>query len=267
MLGATHVLDKGDSSAAAVNAMAQALRAEGGAFQVNHPADGITEPFDSCDDTAALDWQYGYDVQPDTIEVWNVTSSAQVAERYWECWLERGARVAATGASDSHWLSTVAVQGVGNPTTWVFAADRTREAVLGAIRAGRTTISRVPPGQGGGPFLLEADSDGDGVFESVVGDRVPPGSQMRVRASGQPAAGLVKVRANGATLVDEVPLGPDGELRFRAPDEDGWVRATLHLAPGESQGAPGCEPNGAPITTCAYDYALAGLTSPIYLGR
>jgi predicted metal-dependent phosphoesterase TrpH len=266
MLGATRVLDKGDSSAAAVNAMAQALRAEGGIFQANHPADGITAPFDSCDDTAALDWQYGYDVQPDTIEVWNVTSSAQVSERYWECWLERGARVAATGGSDSHWLSTVGVQGVGNPTTWVFAADRTREAVLEAIADGRTTVSRIPPGQGGGPLLLEADADGDGVFESAVGDRVPPGAQMRVRATGQPAAGLVKVRANGATLVDEVPFGADGELRFEAPDEPGWVRATLHLAPGESQGAPGCEPNGAPITTCAYDYALAGLTSPIYLG-
>ncbi|MGH2978864.1 MAG: CehA/McbA family metallohydrolase [Solirubrobacterales bacterium] len=267
MLGASRLYEKGDSSAAAVNAMAQALRADGGALQANHPADGIEQPFDSCDDTGVLDWEYAYDVRPDTLEVWNVTSSIQVAERYWECWLERGARLGATGGSDSHWLSTVAVQGVGNPTTWVFARDRSREAILEAIRSGRTSVGRIPPGQGGGPFLLEADGDGDGSFESTVGDTVRPGSQMRVRASGLPAAGLVKVRANGAPLVDEALLGPGGELRFRAPEQGGWVRANLLLAPSESQGAPGCDPNGAPITTCAYDYLTAAVTSPIYLGR
>jgi hypothetical protein len=145
--------------------------------------------------------------------------------------------------------------------------DRTKEAIQEAIREGRTTVSRVPPGQGGGPFFLEADADGNGAFEAIAGDRVPPGSAMRVRATGLPATGLVKVRANGATLVDEVPLGPDGELRFRAPEQRGWVRADLQLAPGESQGAPGCEPNGGAITTCAYDYLMAAITSPIYLGR
>jgi predicted metal-dependent phosphoesterase TrpH len=266
MLGATRLYDKGDSSAAGVNAMAQQLRADGGSLQANHPADGTTEPFDSCDDTGVLDWEYAYDVRPDTIEVWNVTSSIQVAERYWECWLDRGARIGATGGSDSHWLSTVAVQGVGNPTTWVFARDRSREAVLEAIRTGRTTVSRVPPGQGGGPLFLEADANGDGSFESIVGDTVPPGTQMRVRATGLPGAGLVKVRANGATIVDEEPLGPGGELRFRAPAAAGWVRADLMTAPGASGGAPGCDPNGQAISTCAYDYLMSAVTSPIYVG-
>ena len=77
----------------------------------------------------------------------------------------------------------------------------------------------------------------------------------------------MKVRANGATIVDEVPLGPDGELRFRAPDANGWVRADLMLAPGATQDAPGCEPNGEAISTCAYDYLMAAITSPIYLTR
>jgi predicted metal-dependent phosphoesterase TrpH len=265
MLGATRVYDKGDSSATAVNTLAQALRAEGGVFQINHPAGNIESPFDSCADTAALDWGYAYDVRPDTLEVWNLSSSIRYAERYWECWLAQGGRMGATGGSDSHWLSTLGVQGVGNPTTWVFAANRSREAILAAIRAGRTTISRLPPNEGGGPFLLEADVDGDGSFESISGDKVPPGTQMRVRATGQPAAGLVKVRANGATIVDEVPLGPDGELRFRAPAEKGWVRADLLLAPGASQGAPGCEPNGQFISTCVSDYLVAAIASPIYV--
>jgi hypothetical protein len=267
MLGATRIYDKGDSSATAVNAMAGALRAEGGVFQINHPAGNIEAPFDSCADTGVLDWGYGYDVRPDTLEVWNLSSSIRFAEIYWECWLERGAHVGATGGSDSHWLSTVAAQGVGNPTTWVFARDRSRDAILEAIRQEHTTVSRIPPAQGGGPLLLEADRDGDGNFESIAGDTVPPGTQMRVRGTGLPGGGLVKVRANGSTLVDEVPLGPGGELRFRAPDQGGWVRADLLLAPSASQGAPGCDPNGQFISTCAYDYLVAGITSPIYLGR
>ena len=90
---------------------------------------------------------------------------------------------------------------------------------------------------------------------------------MRVRATGLPGTGLVKVRANGATLVDQVPLQPGGELRFRAPDSPGWVRADLLLAPSDVQAAPGCEPNGQVISTCAADYLVAGITSPIYLSR
>ena len=174
MLRATRIYDKGDSSAAAVNTIADQLRADGGVFQINHPSGDITQRFDQCSDTAALDWQYGYDVRPDTLEVWNVTSSIQFAETYWECWLARGAHVGATGGSDSHWLSTTAVQGVGNPTTWVFAHDRSRAGVAAALGAGRTTISRLAPAQGGAPLLLQADRDGNGAFESMVGDRCRP---------------------------------------------------------------------------------------------
>jgi hypothetical protein len=99
-----------------------------------------------------------------------------------------------------------------------------------------------------------------------VGDTVPQGTQMRVRATGLPGTGLVKVRANGATLVDQEPLPPGGELRFRAPEAGGWVRADLLLAPSDVQSAPACEPNGQFISTCAADYLVAGITSPIYLG-
>jgi predicted metal-dependent phosphoesterase TrpH len=266
MLGATKLYDDGDSSATAVNAAAKALRADGGVFQINHPAGTIEQRFDNCPDTGVLDWGYGYDVKPDTIEVWNLSSSIQFAETYWECWLGQGAHIGATGGSDSHWISTMAAQGVGNPATWVFARDRTPAAILEAIKAEHTTIGRIPPGQGGGPLLLEADADGDGTFESISGDTVPRGSMMRVRATGLPGAGLVKVRANGQTIVDTA-LSPAGELRFRAPYEKGWVRADLLLAPSDTRSAPGCEPNGQFISTCAADYLVAGITSPIYLAK
>ena len=90
---------------------------------------------------------------------------------------------------------------------------------------------------------------------------------MRVPATGAPGAGLVTVRSNGTTLLDQVPLAPGGTLSFRAPDTPGWVRADLLLAPSDTQSAPGWDPNGEFISTCAYDYLVAGIGSPIYLGR
>jgi len=67
MLGARRIHDNGDDSAAAVQRVAEELRAEGGVFQVNHPAEGSTSFPDD------VDWHYGYDVAPDTVEVWNIS--------------------------------------------------------------------------------------------------------------------------------------------------------------------------------------------------
>ncbi|MGH2986313.1 MAG: DUF3604 domain-containing protein, partial [Solirubrobacterales bacterium] len=88
MLGAARLYDNGDQSATAVGALADALRADGGAFQVNHPAEGATAW------PAEPDWEYGYEVVPDTVEVWNVSplyqpplpsaSSNDDGVRYWE---------------------------------------------------------------------------------------------------------------------------------------------------------------------------------------
>ncbi|MEA2492199.1 MAG: hypothetical protein QOJ29_110, partial [Thermoleophilaceae bacterium] len=77
MLGATRLYDARDQAADAINAMAADLRAAGGVFQANHPAykfalDGEFHECGSggCADCRAIHWQYGFDVQPDTIEVW-----------------------------------------------------------------------------------------------------------------------------------------------------------------------------------------------------
>jgi hypothetical protein len=131
MLGATKLYDAGDQAADAINAMANELRAAGGVFQANHPAykfalDGEFHACGSgaggCADCRAIHWQYGFDVQPDTIEVWNPSvARSDVSETYWECWLDRGAKVGGTGGSDSHWLSLHAIAGPGQPTTWVHA--------------------------------------------------------------------------------------------------------------------------------------------------
>ena len=262
MLGATRIYDNRDGSPSAVNQLAQDLRADGGVFQANHPGYRIESAFAGCN-TAPLHWRYGFNVRPDTIEVWNPTSAIVEAERYLDCWLDRGERIGLTGGSDGHWASTQAV-GSGNPTTWVLAPERSLEGILDALRAGRTSISDTAPANGGAPLLLEADGDGDGAYEAAVGDTVPPGTAMRVRSGSPAATGVVRVRANGATLLEEsLPAG--GEVTFEAPVAPGWVRATLRAPVSNSDTAPGCEPSEASISLCAYDQSMLGMTSPIYL--
>jgi hypothetical protein len=276
MLGAQRVYPAGGGTTDGVNAMAAALRADGGLFQANHPADDIDHEMTSCSDTSGLMWKYGYDVRVDTVEVWNTNHLLQRpmpasaanddAVFFWECMLTRGWHVAATGGGDSHWLSVAAAQGVGNPTTWVFARERSARGVLDALKQGRTSISLQSPLAGATQLLLEADVDRDGVFESMIGDTVPPGTPMRVRALGTPGAGLVQVRANGATLLEDAPLTPGGTVDFTSPAKAGWVRATLYAPDAQAQRRAACDPVvGDQTTLCRYEVGALAMTSAIYL--
>lgn len=284
MLGARRVYPRGDGSDTAIDAMADALRADGGLFQANHPADDLGAPVSDCSALPSMHWQYGLRVPVDSVEVWNIGHHLQPpfpsgtsngdALAYWECWLSTGAHVAPTGGSDSHWLSTAAVQGVGNPTTWVFAQERSQRGVLDAIRAGRTSISFRPPVAGGAPLLLEADTDGDGSYDAVVGDTVAPGVPLRVRSLDPAAAGLVDVRGNGRTLVAGAQLTPGGVVDL-VLDEPGWVWAQLYAdepaddtRSGTGPRASACEPLvGAETTYCRNRVGVLAMTGALYLAE
>ncbi len=263
VLGERRVLDNGDESAAAINTLIEQIHADGGVFQINHPADDLIAPLTDCDDLDDMHWSYGYDVEPDTIEVWNLPSWVGEAEFYFECWLERGARIGLTGGSDSHWVSTAAVQGVGNPTTWVEARRRSTSGVLDALRAGRTSVTRVPPHEGGRPLRLQARRGG--VWRQAIGTTVAPGTLLRVVS---PLPGFLTVRANGRDLVGDRPVAPGSRIRFRAPGP-GWARATLHSAGSTSRQVPNCGHEiemPFPISGCPYDLSMLAMTSPVYVG-
>jgi len=261
MLGATTIYDNGDESAAAVQAAADALRADGGVFQVNHPAEG------SLDFPHDTDWAYLYDVQPDTVEVWNISrlwqpplpsgSSNDDAVRYWEGWLDRGARVAATGGSDNHWRSTFAVQGVGQPTTWVFARERTTAGVLEGIRAGRTFISHQPPNLAGPRLFLEGDG-------TMVGDEVAPGTRLRARVEGGTGTFLRIIGTGSEPLGEPVQVtGPAFLHEFDAPAAAGWVRAELFAPDLAEERQALCD---RPDTTyCRNMLGVTAMTSAMYV--
>ena len=270
MLGATRLYPEGSGDALATQTLADTLRADGGLFQANHPSYRDEATFDRCEqaelgtgDANPLFWKYGYSVRPDAIEVWNTTTLIAPAQLYYECWLERGARIGITGGSDSHGANQA---NLAVPTTWVLAEDGSPASILAGIRSGRTTVSRTPPAAGGARLLIEADRDRDGKYESGIGDTVAPRTPMRVRADGLAAPGLVRVRSNGQTIVDGERLDPGGSVSFRAPPGPGWAYAVLYMTDDTRTGDPGCAPTGQSIDTCSADLAIAGMTSPIWTG-
>lgn len=225
-----------------------AVHAAGGLFILNHPFYGSG-------------WRYSPAVRPDSVEVWNigwpyrhvapdVPSSPSVSDNYkslpyWEESFLAGGRMPANGGSDNHWRSTVAVQGVGQPTTWVYSSSRSWPAILDAIRAGRTTVSAEPASMGGVRTFLTATA---GTNEWMVGDVVPSTAgtvQVRTRVMGAPGHTLqVVIDGTPAAPVPvtshdfEHVIGVDAAARRR-------VRAEIYADEG---------------------YWMAALTSPIYFG-
>jgi hypothetical protein len=266
MLGATKHYDAGDQAADSINAMADALRSAGGLFQANHPAYRVAQDAEfhacgagGCSDCQSINWTYGFDVVPDTIEVWNPSVvRSDISETYWECWLDRGARIGGTGGSDSHWLSLHAVAGPGQPTTWVYAKEASARGIIEGLRTGRTFISGQPPELNGPRLLLEAPREG------MVGDTVRPGAPLTVTAPGLAVPGLVRIRANGEQVLEQ-ELNPGGSVSFRAPRDAGWVRAILLAR------------QSVPVDLAVSDLGdatpqrdgmpLLALTSPIYVRR
>jgi hypothetical protein len=267
VVGVDHMYAKGSGDVASTQAMAAAVDADGGLFQANHPSYRIEQVPQTCDQMASggtyMHWKYGFAVVPNSLEVWNPTALLAPAEAYWECWLDRGVKMPATAGSDTHG----ALGQVGTPTTWVFSRSPHERDIVRAIDTGRTSLSRLSPALGGLRLLLEADSNGDGRFEAMIGDTVKPGSTLRVRAEGLPNGGMLRVRANGKDLVNDQPLPPGRPVTVKAPKDTGWVRAVLYLPEVLMSQDPGCSPNESPISLCSHDWAVAAMTSPIYLGK
>lgn len=161
----------------------------GGLLSVNHPLQ------DDCG------WQFP--VRTPFLELWHISWFLDLtATGPWAYLRTSGAGSAGhpvfLGGSDFHTPD----QGFppGTPTTWVAARDRTPEAILDAIRHGRTAISRFPgPGE---PVLVRVGDD------------------------------LVAVDADGTVLVEGLPDGGTDRRRrvrgdrvtFPAPPEHGPYR-------------------------------------------
>jgi len=153
------------------------VHAVGGVAIVAHPG---AEPSPACH---GCRWDFS-DTDPrtiDAVEVWNGPWSGGNVEdnerglAFWKEWGTQGHCVSLSGGSDEHGDESTFPPGV--PTTYVYAHELSRAAILEGIRAGRIVVSSGPVlrfvGRAGavsggpgttlpsqGPFVLEATVSG-----------------------------------------------------------------------------------------------------------
>lgn len=291
LLGVTSLISH-ETSLESLKQSAEEVRGQGGLVQVAYPGDG--------------EWSraYGTKFIPDSVEVWiagawsyepnYVQKDGEAAITYYDSLLDSGSRPAATGGSYSVSRSTTSVAGPGQPNTWVCAAEVSVGGVLEAIRSARTTISIEPPTvdlafsgvqpdapevtdhsvpETKAPFaFLEADSDGDGTFESLVGDSVPPGSSVRVLVSNAALARWRVITDGTRILKQGVVAAPEFATVFKAPASASWARLEVFISQAEGGGRnSSCNAadgrRGDRANYCSNNIEMLALTSPVFIGR
>jgi hypothetical protein len=238
---------------AGVTRFVDAVHARGGIAVLNHPFYGNSSQGE------AIAWKYGNDVSAlfDAIEVWNIgwparhdtlpfaDSDNYLSLPWWEQQILARARRPAVGGSDNHWRSTAAIQGVGQPTTWVYARNRSPAAILDAVRAGRTFIASEPPGLGGPRLLLTAREVRRRGRRAMIGGTVAAGVPLDVTATVTNGQGnTLRLIAGGEVLAEKQVAAPNETHTFRIVLAPGsWVRSEIFIHDG---------------------YWMSALTSPIY---
>jgi hypothetical protein len=141
---------------------------------------------------------FSYDMV-DSIEVWNsaVWSKNANAIMIWDDMLSSGRKLTGRGGSDSHHgtpdtpeqatKNTYQRQAnyVGTPTTWVYAKERTLQAVVDALTNGRVAVSANPYAP---RVEFYADLDQDGKMDMMMGDNA--------KATGKPATFRIQLTGN-----------------------------------------------------------------------
>lgn len=254
-----------DQSVSGMIQLRDALHAAGGVFQVNHPSDH--------------DWEsrYGHNVVPATVEVWNIgpwiwqpplpaANDNDFSLDWWDGFLSAGHHVGTTGGSDSHWRITQSEQGIGQPTTWVWVEHDTIADVLAGLRAGRTYVSAQPPLRGGKNLYLEADADGDGIFEAMVGDTVSATSSFRVRSDADPGSLMRIVTDQGTTEMVLSGLGSYDITDAVSPGVK-FVRAEIRALDLKDTRRDTCDMLVSTFgsTWCRNSLLMQALSSAIYL--
>lgn len=166
---ASHPFDYGDlwlaNRAQDARMAIDAAHGQDALFSVNHPSAFLCCPWE-VEDYEGLD----------SIEVWNamyVLPNFNFVSTgvFWDEHLLAGRRIPGLGGSDTHQLKGFEALFLrhAEPTTWVFAQEPSADALLAAIKAGHVSVSDQP----GGPRIdFLADTNDDGVYDSMMGDNV-----------------------------------------------------------------------------------------------
>ncbi len=238
-------IDFRGSDSERVQRLVEEANRRGSMFSINHP-------------DSPIPWLHPEVRGYQAVEVWNAPWRYfnEPALLRWEEHLKRGERMIAVGGSDSHCIPPAKMtqpNGPGEPCTWVYVEGAlTQRAILGAVARGRVFISEAP----NGPVIeLRADADGDGVFETMQGDRIEAvdGSLLRFRVKYRGPDGKHLRFFSKRGLVKEITApveAYDDEFELRIEGDD-YVRC-------EVRGFRGRPERGE---------VVHAMTNPVYWGR
>lgn len=240
---------------------------QGALYGHNHPDDGQVNDDGTPNERANA-------VGADVTEVWNKASGIEIELRFAETRWNAGYRFGGVGASDNHFRELWAVAGPGMPSTMAFAGATSERGILDALKSGRTIITALNDGIA--PVVtLEADLDGDAIYEAIAGDEVIAAAgttgKLRVRVQRGTGTTVTIYRNPGRTLpagtfATYQPLMPDDSREFdiAATDAQSWYYVEVR-GPGPID-AINTEDIAASLNPLNLLNVRRAMTSPIFIG-
>ena len=214
---------------------------------------------------------YSYDII-NSIEVWNSALWERNVEAImiWDDMLSSGRMITGRGGSDAHHGYPDSPEEatkntpernfnyIGTPTTWVFASEKSGEAVVDALTNGRVSIAVNPKSP---RVEFYADLNEDGKMDMMMGDNAIAPVKFRVKLSGSllpDSAYTIKVIKNGREFESFEIAGKDNAVEFSDTPEE--VGRTYYRIAVEGTPTPFPEvPNSMGISK-----NMVGLSNPIY---
>jgi MYXO-CTERM domain-containing protein len=244
-IGATvYVDDKTELPGNSIGAAAKAFRDQGALFSINHPTLALGDACIGCAWTHDLPLDQIDAVEIGTGKFGLLTDSAVT---FWDDLCAKGRHLAALGGSDDHKAGvnlTPTQSPIGSPTTMVFAKALSVEAVLDAVRAGRTVVKL----QGPDDPMVELASSVAPVGDSVAAAKTELtatitagiGFGARFVKNGKPEP-EVEVETDPFVLTLSAKAPVSGEDRYRVEVLEGSTRRTVtsHLWLGPASGVDG----------------------------
>jgi hypothetical protein len=174
------------------------------------------------------------DPRAQAVEVWNGWWSRvqpiihnDKALAWWDQALREGRHLTAMAGTDCHgnWYDSVA-----RTVNMVFAQTPDQQGILAGIRAGHVSLSASPTS---GRIYLEADGDGDGSYEAMMGDTVPrPAAgklDVQIHVIGGKGKQVAVYTAAGRCAIKGVDQD-DATIQLQVPAAT-YVRAELRAHP------------------------------------
>ncbi|MEM9196110.1 MAG: CehA/McbA family metallohydrolase [Myxococcota bacterium] len=191
----------------------RAFQAQGAVFSINHPS----IPLPDC---RGCSWDFE-DFDPTLIGAVEVQTAILRGIIFWEDLLDAGSRATALGGSDDHRAGQnlgAVDRPIGTPTTMVFAESLSVDAILEAVRSGRTTVKLTGPSAP----MLDTTMTGERVGNTVFADRatlraeVTDGEGFTLRVIKNRES-IQSIRIDGSPFIfeAEVEAPSEGADRYR----------------------------------------------------